>query len=535
MGTFLDSLRQFAERARDFWTNLGINQKVLFAGTALLILVVGGFVVFGVTQSTPYEAIYTNLSIKDAAAVTAKLDELKIPYQTADNGTTITVAPDQKYSARFKLAAENIPQGQYGFELFQQTNFGETQSDKAVKYQMALQGELARTIQSLDKVESARVHLVIPEESLFTQNEKKPSASVAITTKPEQELTKKEIKGIINLIANSVQGLAAENVVVVDQSGILLSEGILNEDENGSNVEKQALLKRNFEKQKQEAIQSMLDQSLGAGNAVVRVSAELNFDKKQEQSDIYSHDPGGPFVRSEQTIKESGTGTNTSTANAPGTDTNIPQYTQATNGTGSSTYDKSDKTSNYEINNVKSTTDYAPGQTEYDYLTVSVVVNNKVANNLGATEDQRIAKVQSIVAKAVGLRENRPNETVKLNDNVSVAFIDFYSQPEPEPVKGQAFPWMYVAAIAAVGAVLLFIIVMMISRRRKAAEEQEAFERGFEEVIEEEIRIEDLIDRAMTPEERERQKIRDEIDKLIDESPESAVQVIRTWLTEDQR
>ncbi len=535
MGAFSDRLRTLAGQVRDFWTNLSMNLKVLFAGAVILIAVAAGFVIFGTTTTSSYEVLYTNLSEKDASAVTTKLDELKIPWDTADNGTTITVPAAQKYDARFQLAAENIPQGQYGFELFQTTNFGETQSDKAVKYQMALQGELGRTIQSLDKVQSARVHLVMPSESLFTEQAKKPSASVAITFKSGEELTKKEIKGIINLVANSVEGLAPENVVIVDQNGTMISEGVVTDETSSDSMEQQALMKRNFEKQKQEAIQSMLDTTLGAGNAVVRVSAELNFDTKHEESDIYSHDPEGQFTRSEQIIKESGTDVTTNTENVPGTDTNITTYTQSGQTSGTSSYDKSDKTVNYEINNIKTQTDYAPGATEYDYLTVSVLVNNKVAQNLGNTEEQRVAKIQDIVAKAVGLRDNRPNETVKVDDNVSVAFIDFYTEPEPEPVGGsEAFPWMYVAGIAVAAFIALFILIMMISRSRRAAREEE-FERGFEEVIEQEIRIEDLIDRALTPEEREAQKIREEIDKLIAESPESAVQVIRTWMLEDQR
>lgn len=535
MGSFMDRLRQFAGQIRDFWSNSSVNLKVLFAGAAILIVVAIAYLAFGSTTTTTYEVLYSDLSAKDAASVTAKLTELKIPYQVADNGTTITVPSEQKYDARFQLAAEGIPEGEYGFELFTTTNFGETQSDKAVKYQMALQGELARTIQSLEKVKSARVHLVIPEESLFTETEKKPSASVAITLKDDEELTKKETRGIVNLVANSVENLAPEDVVIVDQDGVMISEGILDENNDAGSVEQQAILKRNFEKQKQDAIQSMLDQALGAGNAVVRVSAELNFDAKHEESDIYSHDPGGPFVRSEQVIKESGTDVNKTTAATPGTDTNITTYTQAQEGSTTSTYEKSDKTTNYEINNIKTQTDYAPGATEYDYLTVSVLVNNKVSQNLGANDEERTQKIRDIVARSVGLREEGPDESVALNDNVSVAFIDFYTEPEPEPVSSsQGLPWMYLAAIAAVAFIALFIIIMLISRSRKAAEE-EALERGFEEVIEDEIRIEDLIDRTLTPEEREAQKIREEIDKLIAESPESAVQVIRTWLMEDQR
>ncbi len=391
METFLGNLRVWGSKMQETWQKLALNQKILIAAAALLIVVAIIFLIRG--TEVQYEVFYTELDPKDASAVVEKLDEYKLDYKLEDNGTTILVAPADKYNTRIKLAGENLPRSETGFELFQENNYGETQTDKKVKYQVALQGELARTIQSLEKVKSARVHLVMPEKTLFSDKEELPSASVAITTKDGEKLNTREIQGIINLVANSVEGLTPEKVVIVDHNGNLISQNLPNDGSTTETLESQLALKRAFEQEKQQAIQSMLDQTLGKNNSVVRVSAELNFDDKQEKTEQYTHDPDGPFVRSEHIIKESGTSTSDTPQGIPGTDTNITQYTEV-NATGTTgTTDKSDKTRNYEINRKDTVIDYATGDTKYDYLTVTVLVNNAATAKakLGNTEEEKIA------------------------------------------------------------------------------------------------------------------------------------------------
>ncbi len=539
MDTFLGNLRAWGSKIQETWQKLALNQKILIAGAALMIVVAIIFLVRG--TEVQYEVLYTELDAKNAAAVVAKLDEYKITYQLADNGATILVAPADKYSTRIKLAGDNLPSSETGFELFQQNNYGETQTDKKVKYQVALQGELARTIQSLEKVKSARVHLVMPEKTLFTDKEELPSASVAITTKDGETLNASEIQGIINLVANSVEGLTPEKVVIVDHNGNLISQDSPGTGNNTETLQSQLAFKRAFEQEKQQAIQSMLDQTLGRNNSVVRVSAELNFDDKQQKTEQYTHDPDGQFVRSEHIVKESGTSTSNTAQGVPGTDTNITQYTTDA-GTGTAgTTDKSDVTKNYELNRTDTVIDFATGETKYDYLTVTVLVNNVASAKakLGNTENEKIATIRKIVATACGLRENRVNETVNLQDNISVAFIDFYSQPLSEP-SAQGFqsllssPWapLFLAILAVIIALLIWLLV-----RRKSKEEEKAerISSGFEAVAQEEISLAELMEQNMSPEERENHRVRTEIDRVIADSPENAVQVLRTWLLEDQR
>ncbi|MEN6348090.1 MAG: flagellar basal-body MS-ring/collar protein FliF [Syntrophomonas sp.] len=546
METFVNNAKQLAARVKEAWAKLSLNQKVLFGGVALLI--VAALVTLTVSssnQGTPYDVLYTELDKKDAAQIVAKLDEAKTPYELQNDGTTILVPPEVKDKTRLQLASENLPRGETGFELFQETNFGETQTDKKVKYQMALQGELARTIQGLDKVKAAKVNLALPEETLFSDNEELPKASVVVNTKDNEKLTPKEIQGIINLVANSVDKLTKENVVIVDQNGNLVSD-IDNQPNETIDVTEmmkfQMEMKKQYEKEKQEAIQSMLDQSLGKNNSVVRVNVELDFNDKEQKAEQYTHDPDGPFIRSEELKKESGTNTTTANTAVPGTDTNIPQYQEANNQNGVSSYDKSSTIRNYEINKTETTTKLSQGDVKYDYLTVAVLVNSRGTEQakLGDTEEAKVEKIRNIVATACGLRENRNNETVKLEDNISVAFVDFVTKPAPAQATGTMdkilesplTPWLMALLIIAI-ALLVWALMKRRERLILRAKQEEAEQPEFEEIVGEEIKVEDLIDAGLSPEEKERRRIREEIDRIISEEPEIAAQVLKTWLAED--
>jgi len=545
MGSLIDNLKQRGEGLKSVWSGLSLNQKVLIAGAALLVLVAVVVLASSAARQEPYQVLYTELDEKDAATVVDKLNELKIQYELEDNGSTIMVPPEIKDSTRLKLAGENIPRGESGFELFEESSFGETQTDKKVKYQAALQGELARSIQSLDKVKAAKVNLALPEESLFSDDEQETKASVVVNTRDDKKLTPKEVQAITNLVSNSVKDLKPENVVIVDQNGNLVSDDLpVDVSNTGEVVKMQLTMKREFEKEKEEAIQSMLDKVLGKDNSVVRVNAELDFDNREQVDEHYTHDPDGPFVVSEHVVKDSGTETKTDQPGVPGTDNNIPQYEQVNTESGTSTWDKSEKTVNYDINKTETHTRFSLGDIQYDYLTVSVFVNRAGTENanIGEDEEEKIEKIRNVVATACGLRENRANENVRLQDNISVAFIDFYTEPEadsgPQGALQRFAATPYAPWIIALLATLLVVLVWLLAKRKgQKADEQEQEEEptGFESIVEESINIADIIDQNLTPEEKERQRIRQEVDKLIEENPENAAQVIKVWLLEDVR
>ncbi len=544
MESFVERVKQWAGQVKEYWGKQSLNRKVLFAGLVLLGLLALIILLFATGQKDPYEVLYAELDAKDASAVVARLEEEKINYKLVDNGTTILVPPEYKDSTRLKLAGENLPRGEAGFELFQESSFGETQTDKQIKYQAALQGELARTIQSLDKVKAAKVNLALAEPTLFTENEELPKASVVIRTVEGKKLSPEEINGILNLVANSVDRLETDNVVIIDQDGNLISEDLSSLYANVTDtIKMQMALKNEYEKEKQEAIQTMLDKSLGENNSVVRVNVELDFNNREQVDTRFTHDPDGPFVRSEDVSKESGTETTINPANVPGTDTNIPEYLEVDEEGAVSTWDKSHIIRNYEINETQTVTDFSQGDVKYDYLTVAVFVNNAGTQqaNLGDTEEEKITKIRNIVASACGLRENRDNESVRLEDHVSVAFIDFYTEPEPEPVipgtmdkilSSPYIPWV-VVLLALIIIVLAFLLYRRRERTRRELEEEMARQAELEAVAHEDVDVADLIETSLSPEEQERRRVREEIDKIIEESPETAAQVLKAWLLED--
>lgn len=542
MENLVTSLKQLWTNIKEFWSKLTLNQKVIGSGVVLLVTIMILVMVLNMAPSKPMEVLYTDLTPKDAAAIIEKLDEERITYQLENEGTTILVPSESKYNTRLKLAAENLPQGHAGLELFRETSFGETQMDKKVKYQEALQGELARTIQSLDKVRAANVILAMPEDTLFSDNEQPAKASVVIRTQDSQVLTSREVQGILNLVANSVEGLTTENVVIVDQYGNMVSDNMLLDNQNiTSQVQAQMLMKRSFEKEKEKAIQTMLDKTLGQDNSVVRVHADLIFDNREQRDERYFHDEDGPFIRSQSITEEASTQTTVNPVGIPGTDTNIPQYLEVDpNAQGESTYERETSDTNYEINRTETVTQFAKGDVNYNNLTVSVLVNRSSPQQetLGDTEEVRIEKIRSIVASATGLKPNN-NDGVSLEDQISVALIDFYTEPQPEPAAQSVISQLMQSPIApvliALLALLLLVLIILLLRKRSATAEIEELDSQFETVAEEELRLEDLIDKKMTPEERERQRVRQEVDKLIEENPEDAAQVLRAWLSEDMR
>ena len=541
MENLVTNLKQLWTNIKEYWSKLTLNQKVIGSGGVLIVAIIIIVMLLNISPSQPMEVLYSDLTPKDAAAIIEKLDEERITYQLENEGTTVLVPSDSKYTTRLKLAAENLPQGQAGLELFRETSFGETQMDKKVKYQEALQGELARTIQSLDKVRAANVMLAMPEDTLFSDNETPTKASVVIRTEDNQVLTSREVQGIINLVANSVEDLTTENVVIVDQYGNMVSDNMLLDDQNmTSQVQAQMLMKRSFEKEKEKAIQTMLDNTMGKDNSVVRVHADLIFDNREQRDERYFHDEDGPFVRSQSTTEEASTQTNANTVAIPGTDTNIPEYLEVDPTQGESTYERETSDTNYEINRTETVTQFAKGDLDYNNLTVSVLVNRSSPQQetLGDTEEERIDRIRSIVASATGLKANN-NDGINLEDHVSVALIDFYTEPQPEPGSQSAINQLLQSPITpiliAVLALLLLVVIVLLLRKRSTIDEIEEHDSEFETVAEEELRLEDLIDKKLTPEDRERQRIRQEVEKLIEQNPQDAAQVLRAWLSEDTR
>ncbi|NLV16988.1 MAG: flagellar M-ring protein FliF [Syntrophomonadaceae bacterium] len=521
---FLAGLKERILGIPKAWESLNLNKKVLTIGAAILI-VATVFVSLSALFTTDYEPLFTNLGVNDAAAMTAKLQELNIPYKLDDGGTSILVPSESKYSTRLELAAAGLPQGAAGFEIFNETSFGETETDKRIKYQVALQGELTNTIQSMDKIEFAKVNLVIPEDSLYAANQEIATASVLIKNKANTSLSAKEIQGIVHLVANSVEGLEVENVTVVDTKGNLLSTGLGEMGTNSGYIEltqAQMALQRQYERELQTSVQSMLERLVGENKVVVRISAVLNFDERESRMEIYApiQDKETPvtFPRSEKETEESSTETGQSAGGVPGTETNIPTYQENTEGSTTSSSQRSERITNWEIDKEEVLQRFAPGTLKR--ITVAVLIDKELSQ-------QQKDEIEQLVETAVGINRNNADS---LDHNVTVTSMMFNEPAEPlvaaVSIMDLLSKYVWLIAVILLGLVLAFVVWKMLAGRKEENS-------GFDKLVNDEIDYQAISEMEISEEEKERRRMREEVEKLIDSNPEDMANLMRTWLLEE--
>jgi flagellar M-ring protein FliF len=260
------------------WSRLGVPARAgLIAGVVLILAAAIGLAVW--SSGSDYQVLFSQLAEADAATVVEQLKRQKIPYRLAEGGTTVKVPAEQVYETRLALVSSGMPlSGGVGFELFDRQGMGATEQSQRVTYQRALQGELARTIGALNNVKYARVHLVLPESTVFKRDREDPRASVALVLKPGAVLSREEVTGIQRLVAASVAGLDAAKVVITDQRGVTLSGA--GDTETGSGGSEARLgVKRDIEGYVARKIVALLDRAYGPGQALVSVDVALNFDE----------------------------------------------------------------------------------------------------------------------------------------------------------------------------------------------------------------------------------------------------------------
>src|SRR5262249_1533245 len=261
----------------EIWRQLGTSQRVSVI-TATLVVVCGlGALAFWSSRAE-YSLLYGKLSDSESAKVIAALDDAKVPYKIGSGGSSILVPADKVHLMRMQLAGRGIPRGDgVGFEIFDKPNFGISDFVQRANYIRAVQGELSRTISQLDEIESARVMIVLPENRLLLDRDKHPTASVFVHVRGTTPLQPQSINSIRFLVANSVEGLKPGNVSVVDNLGNVLSENTENDSITGL-TSTQLTARRNLEQYLGKKAQDMLEKVVGPGQAIVRVSADINFD-----------------------------------------------------------------------------------------------------------------------------------------------------------------------------------------------------------------------------------------------------------------
>ncbi|HVO65599.1 MAG TPA: flagellar basal-body MS-ring/collar protein FliF [Syntrophales bacterium] len=457
-----------------FLTQIWKGFNALEPSKKLSILIIAAVTFIGVgvmvywTNKPEYRVLFSNLGADDAANIAARLQEKKVPYQISPSGDSILVPSEKISEIRLELASSGLPQGGgVGFEIFDNKSLGATEFVQQLNYQRALQGELSRTINGLDEIQHSRVHLVIPKKSLFVEDQKKPTASVIVKLKAGRTLRPPQIDGIVHLVASSVEGMNPSDVMVVDNSGKVLSV-IQDESKLARMSNSQVEFQRNIEKDLTNRVQSLLEKVVGEGKAIVRVSADLDFRITEKTEEKY--DPEEPVVRSMQRqSQKSGSGALT----AGGQSTIAPVggkqpggSTAAKQGPGS---ERLDEVVNYEINKVVSKTVMPVGDVKK--LSVAVLLDGPyVKNDKGVEEFQPRSKkeltdLEELVKKAAGFDTKRGDQVVITNVPFNKGEFDAGTTgKESWPEKVTAFyPVIkYIVMLAALILLAIFVLQPII-------------------------------------------------------------------------
>lgn len=495
------------------WKKMPALARVVVVGAGGLVL--AALIVVSVLNSRGprMQALFTGLDPKDAAEVVARLEKEKVPYKLEAGGSAVLVAARDVHKMRLVLAAEGLPNGgSIGFELMDRTNIGATDFERRVNYLRALQGELARTIMQIDAVEAARVHIVIPEQSLFVSKAQPATAAVMIKIRPLAEIDRGQVRGIANLVSKSVEGLKPEEVTIIDFTGKVLSSdyGIQAADRQaGSFLE----VKTNFQKDLERSVQTLLERALGAGNVVARVSADMNFDQTTVTRNLFTPaSDGGGLARSVKELQEVFQGTGAQSGGVPGVPSNVPGYSGTTGaGGGNSSYERSETVKNVEINEVREQTVVAPGSVKR--LSVAVIVNR----DLTAAEK---AAIENTIASAVGIDPKRQDTISVTGMQFDTSLVDQLKKEMEQPKTAARDP-RFIFAGAGLGAFILVAVAVMSMRRRKKTVEPVA-----------EIQAQPFPE--MTADIGPNSRAKEQIEKLVKQNPEGVAQLLKTWLAEQR-
>jgi len=520
------------QSVKTFWNRLSSPQKII---TVLAPLVVAVALISLITWAgrPQYVAIFTKLGDAEAGAITTKLKDLKADYQLADNGSTILVPQQSAADLRLQLASAGLPsQSKFSFDSLNTMHLGETDADRKLRYVLGLQNELENTLKTLNGVQDARVHIVMPEPSLFVDSQKAATTAVTLKLVPGTKLGDEQVRAVANLLAGSVEGLQTENVTIVDTSGNVLSDVLGKSGDPNRLTGTQYQLKQTVEEDTRKSVQSMLDRVLGAGRTVVRISAALDFN--QVKRTIQTNGPGA--VVSEQSSTESTTN-GTATGGTPGVTANgAPTYPTAAAGV-NSTSTKANATKNYQVDTTQEEQVVSPGAVKR--LSVSVMAD---ADTITQTQ---LDQIKTIVASAAGVDATR-------GDDIQVAAIAFNKtnlQQEKLAMESAQKRQQLVTYIEIGAAVLfgVFLMVMLLRSRSKKARSGEMLGMNgsqpvslaeaelimAQQTAEEEANLKFNQKSTKTAEELQKQKTKESVELYSRNNPDEVARLMKTWLSEE--
>ncbi len=451
------------------WNELTAAQRVVVTAFAILGM---ALLVVGISNLTkPRMAVmFSNLSQEDAGAIVQKLSEAKVQYQLSGDGGTVEVPAGKVDELRLQMATQGLPQGgTVGFGIFDKTSLGMTEFMEKVDYQRAIEGELTRTICSLAPVMGARVHITMPDGAVIESEQEPTKAAIVVKLRRGQPMSDEQTSAIVRLVSSAVDSLKPENVTVVDSDGNVLSEGPAMSGSGGLMTSNQSKMKRQFESELAQSLGSMLAKTVGPDKAVVRVSADLSFDRTQTK--VESYKPASPAGTATgpngQTITKEATGVLISSEKktenyngAVAAPAGIPAPTSA-GGSGrprviggpNDTYSREESTAQYGVDRTIAETVKAPGTLQR--LSVAVLVDDKV-------DPATIGVIKQAVAAAAGIDEKTRGDVLTVD---RVPFSKDNEKKMAEEMASESRNQMIMTVAKNAGAVVLLVVFLVFLKR----------------------------------------------------------------------
>ncbi len=456
----MENLKQFfnniSTKLRDFWAKLSNAKRGILLAT-LGVMVAGIASLFAFRETDPYEYVFVDLPAEDIQSITAYFKRTNVLDYIVDS-KGVKVPTKSVLSLRMKLAQEGLPaHGVVGWEKFDSQEFTRTEFEQRINKQRAIQGELSRTIMMIEGVTTAKVLIVSPKQSLFLEDKLEPTAAVYLKTKNGAELDKKQVKGIVNLVSRSVEGLKANNVTIIDGEGKMLTE-IESEDFASKMTKEMMVYKRQIEKQYEENIRGIVGRVVGSDRVEVKVDAMVDF--TQEQQTISDVDPDKVATVSRETQGYQLNGTGLNPTGIPGSKSNVPGEQEELTMNQANTNNKKDsEIVNFEISKKVSQKTMPVGKIQR--ITAAVLVDGKqdyptdgTRPSFEARNEEEVKQIEDLVRSAIGIDDKR-------GDLVTVRNMMFQLDPvQMENIKEDKKETReYVTTLAASGAIALALLL----------------------------------------------------------------------------
>ena len=512
---------------------------------AVTLALVGffGFVIMRVT-TPPMATLFTDLSYEDSSAIIKDLERQGIPYEMKNDGAVIQVPKDKITRLRMKLAEGGLPKGGgIGYEIFDKSDaLGSTSFVQNINHLRALEGELARTIKAIDRIQAARVHLVLPERPLFSRETPEPSASIVLRVRGALE--PQQVRAIRHIVASAVNGMKAQRVSIVDETGQLLANGAAGDGaaDGGSGDERRA----SFEKRMRDQVETIVSSVVGSGRARVQLSADFDYNKITQTSDKF--DPEGRVLRSSQSREESA-----ATANANDGQVTVNNELPGAQGQGGGATakdqsKKSEEINNYEISRVTKTEVTEAGRV--NRISVAVLVDGSYIKNdkgdvvYAARSKEELDRIATLVRSAIGFDQKRGDQV----EIVNLRFADVPSVIPTDTPKGflgmfqftkdDIMYFVELGVMLILGIIVVFMVVRPLLKRVLAADPAAAARAPLPAPLEAppapvqpQIAATSMIDVAQVQGQVHAQSVH-RVGELADRNPNETASIIRQWLSE---